>query len=409
MKKILISACLLGENCKYNGLNNKNDLILKLKNEYEFVPVCPEMLGGLPCPRCPSEIINDKVINKNNDDVTNNYLNGAEKALEIALKESVDFCILKEKSPSCGVHFIYDGTFENKVINGSGITSRLLSKYFPIYSEFDFKELYHKTKTNYHSHTSRCNHATGEDEEYVLKAIENHYQEIGFSDHMPVKGIEKEIFFKARMPYSKRKEYINSVLSLKEKYKDRINILLAYECEYFKELDSYYKELLDNEADYLIFGNHFMYYENNQIFNHKEELGTDMYIEQYKNKALAALRSGYFKIMAHPDFYLKFASWSEKSRECAYAICKEAKKYNVILEINEMCFRRDGKKKIGEEIRYGYPTKYFFEIAKEIGNTFIIGVDAHNPKDYDSYSHIMAISFAKELDLKVIDRINFKK
>ena len=409
MKNILVSACLLGENCKYNGSNNKNELVISLKNNYNLIPVCPEMLGGLPCPRHPSEIVDDKVININNEDVTFNYNKGAKKTFDIAKDNQVEFCVLKEKSPSCGVHFIYDGTFKGVIKNESGITTKLLKSKFNVFSEYDILELYNKKKTNYHSHTSRCFHATGEDEEYVLQAIKNNYEEIGFSDHMPVKGIEQELFFKARMPYSKKEEYVKSVLFLKEKYKQKISIKLGYECEYFSQLDSYYESLLNNEADYLIFGNHFMYYENNQIFNKKEELGSDKYVEQYMQKAINALRSGYFKIMAHPDFYLKFAPWSKKAEECARAICHEAKKCNVILEINEMCFRRDGKKQIGDEYRYGYPTEHFFKIAKEIGNKCIIGVDAHNPSDYSSYSHIKALEFAKSLDLDVIDKLNFDK
>ena len=263
-------------------------------------------------------------------------------------------------------------------------------------------------KTNYHSHTSRCFHATGLDEEYVLEAIKNNYDVIGFSDHMPVPGIEVEKWFKARMGYSKRQEYVNSVLSLKEKYKDKIHVMLAYECEYFEELNSYYEELLNNEAEYLIFGNHFMYYkEGDYITNIPEEMGSLRYLKQYEEKAIKALKSGYFKIMAHPDFYLKYCGLTKGAKECAYNICRTAKENNVYLEINEMCFRRDGKTLIDNEVRYGYPTKFFFEVAKEIGNKFIIGVDAHNPSDYDSNSHQMAIDFAKEMGLEVCDFVEF--
>lgn len=408
MKKILVSACLLGVNCKYNGLNNNNEFVKQLGEKYKLIPICPEMLGGLKCPRIPSEIRNNSVINKNDENVTAMYNKGAEIAFNIAKDENIDFCVFKEKSPSCGVHFIYDGTFTNSIIKGKGITTSKLITEYDIYSENDIYDIL-TYKTNYHTHTYRCHHASGNDEEYVLKALENHYKEIGFSDHMPVKGIEEEQIFKVRMPYSKREEYVKSILHLKEKYKNKIKIYLAYECEYFDELKDYYAELLNNEADYLIFGNHFMYYENNQIFNKNEEIHSDKYIEQYKEKALKALESGYFKIMAHPDFYLKYVPWSDKAKECALAICQAALKHNVILEINEMCFRRDGKIKIGSEIRYGYPTKHFFEIAKAVGNTFIIGVDAHNPEDYGAYSHIQALDFAKELNLKVIDKIDLKK
>lgn len=126
MKKILVSACLLGFNCKYNGKNNMNEFVLSLKNNYELIPFCPEMDGGLPCPRNPSEIINDKVINNIGIDVTNNYNLGANKALILAKNNNPVLIISKEKSPSCGVNYIYDGTFTSKLIKGSGITTRLL-------------------------------------------------------------------------------------------------------------------------------------------------------------------------------------------------------------------------------------------------------------------------------------------
>lgn len=256
-------------------------------------------------------------------------------------------------------------------------------------------------KVNYHSHTERCHHAIGKDEEYVQEAIAAGYDQIGFSDHMPVPGIEKEEEgFQVRMSYSQKENYEKSVESLRQKYRNKIYIYLAYECEYFSELDEYYAELL-KRCDYLIFGNHFMHYDGKRIFNKEKELGTDEYIRLYEEKAVRALNSGFFSIMAHPDLYLKYCAWSPRARLCAERICRAAKKNNVALEINEMCFRRDGKTKIGNEFRYGYPTKYFFEIAKEIGNRVIVGVDAHAPKDYRSGSHEMALAFARDLGIEI--------
>ncbi len=126
MKKILVSACLLGINCKYNGKNNMNEFVLSLNKDYKLIPFCPEMDGGLPCPRNPSEIINDKIINNIGIDVTSNYNLGAKKALVLAKNNNPLLIISKEKSPSCGVNYIYDGTFTSKLINGEGITTRLL-------------------------------------------------------------------------------------------------------------------------------------------------------------------------------------------------------------------------------------------------------------------------------------------
>ena len=136
MEKILISACLVGDNVKYNGGNNQNPLIEKLLEKYELVPFCPEVEGGLPIPRFPSERKGESVINSNNEDVTDNFVNGADLAYNICLFLKIKIAILKERSPSCGVHEIYDGTFSHKVISGMGVTSELLKrKGIVIYNE----------------------------------------------------------------------------------------------------------------------------------------------------------------------------------------------------------------------------------------------------------------------------------
>lgn len=126
--KILVSACLLGENCKYSGGNNLNPTIKKLIEGHEVILVCPEVLGGLPIPRVPCEIVNGKVISKEGRDCTNEYKLGALKALGIAKKEKVELAILQKRSPSCGVTSIYDGTFSSKLIAGEGIFVQELKK-----------------------------------------------------------------------------------------------------------------------------------------------------------------------------------------------------------------------------------------------------------------------------------------
>ena len=126
-EKILISACLLGINCKYNGGNNYNEeLINKLKNKYELIPICPEIYGGLTTPRKPSEIIENRVVNIDNEDVTDNYKKGALETLKTAKILNVHKAILKSKSPSCGKGQIYNGEFNNTLIEGNGITTKLL-------------------------------------------------------------------------------------------------------------------------------------------------------------------------------------------------------------------------------------------------------------------------------------------
>jgi uncharacterized protein YbbK (DUF523 family) len=127
---ILVSACLCGVNCKYNGKNNLNEECLELLKKGEALLVCPEQLGGLQTPRNPSEIrIIDgetKVFMNDGTDVTENYKRGAEEVLNLAKKLNIKKAILKRKSPSCGCGEIYDGTFTNTLTNGNGITASLL-------------------------------------------------------------------------------------------------------------------------------------------------------------------------------------------------------------------------------------------------------------------------------------------
>lgn len=142
MEKIIVSACLLGENVKYNGLNNYNPLILKLKEKYELIPICPEVFGGLSIPRNPSEINGDKVINNKGIDVTKEFIDGANKALKIALDNNIKIAILKDGSPSCGKNYIYDGTFTGTKVNNLGICAKLFKENnIVIYSEKEIEEL----------------------------------------------------------------------------------------------------------------------------------------------------------------------------------------------------------------------------------------------------------------------------
>lgn len=131
---ILISACLLGENCKYSGGSNRNEGLLQwrkrleMDNKAEFIPICPEVMGGLSTPRLPAEIQGESVVAEDGRDVTAEYQKGAFTALELAKVHGCRLAILKERSPSCGSGKIYDGTFSKHLIKGDGITAGLLQK-----------------------------------------------------------------------------------------------------------------------------------------------------------------------------------------------------------------------------------------------------------------------------------------
>lgn len=146
---ILVSACLCGVNCKYNGGNNLDTRVLKLLKEGKAIPICPEQLGGQSTPRAPHEIVNGtgadilggkcKVLGPDGeDDVTDEFLKGAYETLKIAQECEVKVAILKARSPSCGHGIIYDGTFSGSKIPGNGVTAELLERYgIKIFTEDD--------------------------------------------------------------------------------------------------------------------------------------------------------------------------------------------------------------------------------------------------------------------------------
>lgn len=127
---VLISACLLGVNTKYSGGSNKVEKLTKLVGDFTFIPVCPEQLGGLTTPRPPAEIIQGteklSIVNNQNENVTAQFVKGAEETLKIAQLYDCKYAILKERSPSCGSSKVYDGSFKGKLRDGKGVAAALL-------------------------------------------------------------------------------------------------------------------------------------------------------------------------------------------------------------------------------------------------------------------------------------------
>ena len=124
--RTMVSACLAGENCKYNGGNNRNEKVTDLFAENEIITVCPEQMGGLLTPRVPAEIRDGEVMNRDKISVDKEYRLGAEKCLKIAVEFQPDLIILQSRSPSCGVKQRYDGTFAGKLIDHPGVAAELL-------------------------------------------------------------------------------------------------------------------------------------------------------------------------------------------------------------------------------------------------------------------------------------------
>ena len=253
---------------------------------------------------------------------------------------------------------------------------------------------------NYHTHTKRCGHATGEDEEYVLRAIADGYKELGFSDHVMFPGLSQKGI---RGEYSELEGYLASINALKEKYKDQITIYCGLECEYFEEFISYYKELLDShKVDYLILGQHFYFTKNGQLesctWYAKDVLESE---QKYIDLLIKGMESGIFKYVAHPDVYCLLEDhWTPEFEDMAHKICKAAVKYNMPLEIN-LCQTKSGDISI-----WRYPSEEFWQIASSYGVRVVIGVDAHKPEMLDTVKDERAFELIKRYNLKYEEKIN---
>ena len=125
---ILVSACLLGENCKYNGGNNLNERVLRYLAGHEIIPVCPEMLGGLPSPRKPVEWRDGHAVTRDGDDWTAEFRLGVARAMTLIGDRPIDLAILQSRSPTCGVKQVYDGTFTGRKIPGQGALAKALAE-----------------------------------------------------------------------------------------------------------------------------------------------------------------------------------------------------------------------------------------------------------------------------------------
>lgn len=126
---ILVSACLLGVFCRYDGQEKVNEDVIRLMEHHTLIPVCPEQAGGMMTPRLPSERRGEQVVDREEHDVTAYYQKGADEALKLARLYHCEYAVLKERSPSCGKGHIYDGSFTGTIIPGDGVTAALLTEH----------------------------------------------------------------------------------------------------------------------------------------------------------------------------------------------------------------------------------------------------------------------------------------
>ena len=247
---------------------------------------------------------------------------------------------------------------------------------------------------NYHTHTDRCGHATGDDEQYVRAAILAGFKVIGFSDHIPFKNV---IHPSERMNYDQLEDYIQSIESLKVKYKDQIEVKLGFELEYFPEYNEYYKEML-SRCDYLICGQH------NKILDHYsyDQFTNDEDVLVYASQVKAAIESGLISFVAHPDYFMiGRRSWSKACDEAVHIIAKAAQDNGVALEINLNGIRY-GKNTYEGKLAYPYPYRPFWEIVSQYNVQCLYSFDAHKPYTLLEKERIeLAEEILKDLDLSI--------
>ena len=246
---------------------------------------------------------------------------------------------------------------------------------------------------NYHTHTARCNHANGTDREYVEKAIEAGYKTLGISDHAPYLFKKDGYYSVFRMQVDELQSYAESVRSLAKEYAADIRILLGFELEYYPALHKDEMAFLKSvNPDYCIMGQHILGNEYDDPF--KGRPNEPAKLTHYVSQVLEGLATGDFTYLAHPD--LPGYTFPEEHYLKEYRrLCEGAKALNIPLEINLLGIRTGRQ----------YPSRVLFEMAAEIGNDIIIGVDAHDPLQFlDKSPNEKAAEMVKDLGLKLIEK-----
>lgn len=258
---------------------------------------------------------------------------------------------------------------------------------------------------NYHTHTYRCRHSDGSisDEEYVQLFIKKGFKKICFTDHCPQKNkIDSRV--NMRMDYEEKEGYYNSINSLKEKYKDKIDIEIGFEVEYAPGLEEDLLEL-KKETDKLILGQHFVYDETNKFLKVVGWGDTnDSDILRYAEYIVKALELDLVDVIAHPDIFMFHKYCFGKIEEkVARIICEAAEKYQIPLEIN---LTRACLYFLKQTNKIEYPCKEFWKIASEYNVKVIYGVDAHFREQLEYYEESLK-AVNEYLGEEILNKLNF--
>lgn len=257
---------------------------------------------------------------------------------------------------------------------------------------------------NYHAHTTRCKHAKGKDEEYVLTAIEQGFKTLGFSDHTPW-PYENGYVSHIRMDADQLEDYVVSIRALQQKYRDQIEILIGLECEPFPQFYPWLREMKDRYGlDYFLLGNHASEADEADHFfaRTKNEEGLKLYTET----TIAGMNSGLFAYLAHPEMaWSNYEVLDDACLEMAEAICKEAKRLHMPLEYNLLGHHyRETQVTHG----IGYPHDAFWKVAGKYGCIGIVGVDAHRPEMLKWTDRFLeAQAHLRSLGVDVIEQLTF--
>lgn len=230
-------------------------------------------------------------------------------------------------------------------------------------------------RTNYHTHTRRCLHAFGSEEDYIQSALAAGISILGFSDHAPFPDQD----YGYRMPYSELKEYFAAVERLTSAYSSDIIIRKGLEIEYIPQYRSYYEKLLgEYKLDYLLLGEHFFLDDSGCFINITQIQDSQMCLS-YAKAVADAMKTGYFQMVAHPDiFAMNYFSWDKNCDAATDIILDAAAATGTILEFNANGFRR-GMHDYPDGNRYMYPHMNFWKKASDSGIRVIVGSDCHEP------------------------------
>jgi|LAHS01.1.fsa_nt_gb histidinol-phosphatase (PHP family) len=258
----------------------------------------------------------------------------------------------------------------------------------------------------YHSHTARCGHACGTDEEYVKKAIEGKYKILGFSDHIMLPNRSQPHM---RGDFDLAAGYIKSVRDLQKKYAKQLEIHLAYEAEWYGDIyQEYYHDLLaKGTIDYLLLGQHCFIEGNSPMISFYGRMDDKREATlRYTKDLIAGIKSGLFAYVAHPDlFMIWYDSWDALAQECAHEIIDAALEAKMPLEVNMGPSRWGRHNRIGEEIDVAYPYPEFWDLVSESGASVIIGVDDHDPNELLSSPFDWVRQFIDDHNLNYHDRL----